>query len=334
LPKGRLLFTPGEIAKGGDAVNVRIFPIVVLLAARAVCQQPPEGLPKSPRASENGTKAGKKTNAPQQLQPDSRQATPPVPQRETPPDQLPPADALANREAPEKDSADWWTRAFTFLLVVVGFLQVWILRRQTRIIHGTLKATQDAVVETRRANEVNEALTKESAELTLKALVLTQHPRLTVRNVVIRTPLESGAVSFRKGQPVSGQFYVVNIGGSNATVLESHCVVIGLADTLPMDRPYEGKAGNNPITAGCVLPPAGVWVGMISEPNPFPDFEPMPVVNAQTGITHYPGGVYVMGWLEYSDDNGFIRRTAFCRKYDWDKKRFFAEDDPDYEHAE
>jgi hypothetical protein len=41
-----------------------------------------------------------------------------------------------------------------------------------------------------------------------------------------------------------------------------------------------------------------------------------------------------MGWIEYSDGLGFIRRIAFCRKYDHDQGRFFAIDDPDYEHAE
>lgn len=44
--------------------------------------------------------------------------------------------------------------------------------------------------------------------------------------------------------------------------------------------------------------------------------------------------VYVIGRVGYIDELGGMRSTAFCRKWDDDKGRFFAVDDPDYEHAE
>jgi transposase-like protein len=44
--------------------------------------------------------------------------------------------------------------------------------------------------------------------------------------------------------------------------------------------------------------------------------------------------IYIMGWIEYLDDLKIPRRTAFCRKYEITKGRFFAVDDPDYEYQE
>ena len=44
--------------------------------------------------------------------------------------------------------------------------------------------------------------------------------------------------------------------------------------------------------------------------------------------------LYVMGWIAYSDDLGFVRRTAFCRELNNQTERFVAIDDRDYEHAE
>jgi hypothetical protein len=44
--------------------------------------------------------------------------------------------------------------------------------------------------------------------------------------------------------------------------------------------------------------------------------------------------IYVMRWIEYRDEIGTPRRAAFCRCYNADTGRFFAVDDPDYEHAE
>ena len=45
---------------------------------------------------------------------------------------------------------------------------------------------------------------------------------------------------------------------------------------------------------------------------------------------------YVLGWVEYADDLGNLRRTAFCRLWDPSFNRFrgFTEKDPDYEYSD
>jgi hypothetical protein len=50
-------------------------------------------------------------------------------------------------------------------------------------------------------------------EDTHRAILLTQRPKLIVRNIVI-WPTESGAPLFGQGRPVSGQFYVANMEGA------------------------------------------------------------------------------------------------------------------------
>jgi len=58
------------------------------------------------------------------------------------------------------------------------------------------------------------------------------------------------------------------------------------------------------------------------------------------GIRTFAAGwrLYVMGWIEYTDDSNNQRRTTFCREYrqisNSPKSRFFPVDDPDYEHEE
>jgi hypothetical protein len=57
-------------------------------------------------------------------------------------------------------------------------------------------------------------------------------------------------------------------------------------------------------------------------------------------ISRFAGNwrLYIMGWIEYTDDLDNHRRTAFCREYrqisGGSGGRFFPVDDPDYEHEE
>jgi hypothetical protein len=51
---------------------------------------------------------------------------------------------------------------------------------------------------------------------------------------------------FKTGDFVTGQLYVINVGGTPANIMESHCEVFYTDRvSLPMERPYEGKDGNN-----------------------------------------------------------------------------------------
>ena len=95
---------------------------------------------------------------------------------------------------------------------------------------------------------------------------------------------------------------------------------------LPMVRPYEtldGQAVDIPLLAGQSTPiiiPTNEKI-FEGEPDPHP---------LRPGFV----SAYLMGWIDYLDDDGNQRRTAFCRQWSTMTKRFHVIDDPDYEHAE
>jgi hypothetical protein len=186
------------------------------------------------------------------------------------------------------DIAAW--QAF-FSLLGIGFVGVTLV--------FTYQATQAANIAVRDAH---------------RDFLATHRPRLRVRNFVLKPS------DYDPAGPWMGQFYVSNVGGTEAKIVNSHCEAVRLRD-LPMERPYEGRLGNNPI--GGFLPSGS------SRPAIF--LAPSDLARNISG-----GELYLMGWIDYLDDVGIHRRTAFCRHYT--KRdgglRFYAVDDPDYEHEE
>lgn len=177
-------------------------------------------------------------------------------------------------------------------------------------------------------------LTKDAIELSRRELISNYRPRLRVRNVMA-TPHNPSMVYrigiFQADQLVRGQLYVVNFGGSVATITESHCIVFWNKSGLPMRRPYEGESGNHQI-------PKGRLEAGQSTPGSFQSGEPMTVESAKTIGTQNGTRLYVMGWIEYADDLEIKRRMSFCHEYRRKDRssdgRFYAVDDLDYEHEE
>jgi hypothetical protein len=46
------------------------------------------------------------------------------------------------------------------------------------------------------------------------------------------------------------------------------------------------------------------------------------------------GDIHFFGYMQYRDNIGIVRRTAFCRRYDIRTRRFSVVDDPDYEFSD
>jgi hypothetical protein len=177
---------------------------------------------------------------------------------------------------------------------------------------------------------------KEAVELTRTEQISNYRPRLRVRNIVVMAA--NPALVQRMGiiqpnKPVQGQLFVVNVGGSVANIIESHCIVFWGGRGLPMRRPYEGQNGNNSIAAtrleaGQSMPGLFISTELIEGDH-------LPQIG-----TKIIGGLqlWVMGWIEYADDRGIKRRTSFCREFEKRNGagdgRFYAINDPDYEHEE
>lgn len=176
---------------------------------------------------------------------------------------------------------------------------------------------------------------KETIDLSRAGIVSSHRPRLRIRNVVVK-PYNPALVErmgfFQPNRPVSGQFYVVNVGGTRATITESHCVAVWSESGLPMRRPYEGENGNMSVLPVRLEPGQSI-------PGTFCSVELMTDRSNTIGTKIVRGlHLYVMGWVEYIDDNQIQRRTSFCREYEkreaFGEGRFYAVNDPDYEHEE
>ncbi len=180
--------------------------------------------------------------------------------------------------------------------------------------------------------------TNRQAEIAQQTLVLTYRPKLIVRNVVMEQPdMRNWTVpqDIKTDQLFVWRLYVSNIGGTPATVTETGCWIILVLGELPMERPYEGRSGNTVITgmkvANKLFPGESgtLHIALLGEQ----------VEGGQDpikGLQGYPKQlhIYVMGWVTYVNDIGIVRRTAFCRRYDWARQYFVAVDNLDYEHAE
>ncbi len=236
---------------------------------------------------------------------------------------------------PRKESDEGWTAiaqaVFAGFLVILSGIQGFLAYRQYRTYEAQRRLMRRQANISSRQTDLAEKqflLSGRQTDLAEKQhglqrvhLITDKRPRLRVRNVVIRI-----GDAFR-GNRLTGQCYVSNIGGTDAKIEESHVLVYANQMGLPMERPYEGMEANNPLS-GTIIPGASIPL-LIEALSPF--------TTAEEAGRAFAGAhpFYVMGWISYSDHLGNIRRTAFCRKWDGNKRRFVREDnDPDYEHEE
>jgi hypothetical protein len=206
----------------------------------------------------------------------------------------------------------------------------------TRQAVHAAKASVDAAKESNTLTQDSNTITREATQLTRQSILLTHRPRLIVRTFFTEPPKTFGGASplpasFAEGSHVDGQFYIVNIGNSAATVTEIYADV-GVWGYIPMKRPYEGLSGES---VSFTLNPGQ------SVPWKFRKEDPLTQVNfssLQEGARPDPRGggqwVFVFGFVAYTDGLGTSRKTAFCRKYNMRTNRFEQSEHADYEHAE
>jgi len=153
-----------------------------------------------------------------------------------------------------------------------------------------------------------------------------RRPKLRVRNFVVQR-IGFADTYFAANSFISGHYLVANVGNAPAYITETHCEVFWTTQPLPMKRPYEGKNPSDPIsftiTAGS------------SRSRGFQSEDTIPPNVAYDLINNETHNLYVLGWISYRGYYSKVRhRTAFCRKYDFNRKRFYPVEDTDYEHEE
>ena len=158
--------------------------------------------------------------------------------------------------------------------------------------------------------------------------IASHRPRLRVRNISVDPPSVGNEppTIFRHNHVVKGHYFVANYGDSPAHIIETYSQVFWTDRPLPMERPYAQEIGSH-------LPGVQICSGGAKKIQFSSD---RPITERESGAVLIDSGgwIYVMGWIEYADDAGTRRRTAFCQKYDASKRRFYPVSDRDYEHEE
>ena len=206
------------------------------------------------------------------------------------------------------DKAAFWVNCALALIgtfgIIAAFMTLLKLERQT-------KATEDQV------------------RIAQQTLVHTQRPKIAVRTLYFSemrsVGLPDSANGIRKGSFANGQLYIVNTGGTKASIEEIFCTpYIGEGANLPAKRPYEGNSGGK-VAFSLVGGQSTPWTFALSEPL---TEDRADILNLR--MTSF----YILGWIDYRDDLGILRTTRFCRRYDTVKERFVAVDDIEYESAD
>ena len=215
--------------------------------------------------------------------------------------------AVVIRELPPvsvtKDWADWGVWVFSFLLVIVGGLQVWLMRSTLVAIARQSKIANDMLVATFR-------------------------PKLIVRSVNIIKGTVIPVIG-RPGKPWYLSYTLTNIGGVRATVV-LQVVQVALIENkvLPASPPHDERARDE--TPFLLLPGAHKECKLMIPEN-------IVFLLRELGQSIYPTEVdnmCLMGYLRFRDDIGTVRSMGFCRFRDFRNKRFVPVDDADYEYAD
>lgn len=207
---------------------------------------------------------------------------------------------------------------FTALLVGVSSVQGYFLLRADK--------TARIAAETAR----------KSTETAQAEFIATHRPRIRVRNIIVNPPQGAdGRVfePFAPGHPVSGQFFIANVGGSRADILDGYCMVFWSREGLPMRRPYEGRDDNLQAAGRTLL--SGQSTTALFNSDKAIEAEASQTVGREIARGFR---LYVMGWVTYADRNNDVWRTGFCHEYvpigGFSSPRFFPVNDPDYEYQD
>ena len=299
--------------------HIVLFLIIIAMSlALSLYGQTPTPVKPSNEPKSDSKNSSKKT---QTIQPNSQNPSSSQILQITPQPKQKAADTTNKQD--NQASGNGWIRLFTGVLAFVAIVQLITFWIQTHWMHKTLNATK----------ETTESV-KIQAETMQKELVLTQRPKLRIRDVIIPDLRDR----FPKNKIPNGEFYIVNVGGTPAKITNVGCWVEWLSGGLPMKKPYDGESPNCPNAVSTKLQAGqGFPLKFIDNRHTWErawDYIFM-------GSGDMP--LYVMGYVEYIDDIGTPRRTTFCRQYRWPEgeihelgreRRFFPVDDSDYENEE
>lgn len=221
--------------------------------------------------------------------------------------------AKTNTENREEQGTEFWPSFFGLRLKITDSLLVlftailaiftWCLHRST---HKLWKAGEDQM-----------HITRDSLELAREEFISTHRPRLIHTHPMI--PIE-------EGMPIQVEWCVVNVGATDAVIIESNATIFVGAKTFEARTPYSSDRDS---MNGFTFIPGGAFTFTMSADQV--DFH-------NPGQLHYltlgEKVIYFFGFIMYRDNIHNVRRTAFFRRYDPNAERFIIVNEPDYEYAD
>lgn len=165
--------------------------------------------------------------------------------------------------------------------------------------------------------------TAQSIEITKKEFFVSHPPKLRVHSIAWHWYVEAG-------KPWKIQCAITNIGGSTATIKRSNLSFSKFEnELLPTILPFsseEHMLSENPIAPGEYI------VGELTL-----DERIATALNIKMWNTprrdNEENPFYFFGYIDYLDDGGITRRTAFCRQLNIETYRFTAIQGDDYEYS-
>lgn len=188
-------------------------------------------------------------------------------------------------------------------------------------------------------------LTKQSVDLTQQEFIASHPPKIRVHSVYLKEGNIPPFVGIHNN-PWDIQCFIDNIGGGSATIKESNLTFKKLKDPLPAILPFSdechklGEKSINPgegITGLLTLDDETVnifrqYISTIRFRNNLKQAQ-MKTVGETQVFNDEVESFYFFGYIDYLDNLGIIRRTAFCRQFNIKTKLFTKVEYEDYEYS-
>jgi hypothetical protein len=224
--------------------------------------------------------------------------------------------------------SNWVLAVFAAIAGIAAIATLTAIKEQARITRLGLTATRQAVHAARASAEAanaSNALTADAIGLTRQEFILERRPKLTVRNLI----LDDG---IRNDSSLAGRFRIVNIGETQAKVMNLFVTGKLYGLSLPMKPLYDGQTGD---MIGQVLATGESIPSKFRRDDGLLDAGNVAALNnmeSRGNVQRF----YVFGFVTYEDMSQppITRTTWFCRMFNRLEYRFVAVNNPDYEHED
>jgi hypothetical protein len=219
----------------------------------------------------------------------------------------------------------FWLMIFTAWLVVVGFLQVILLRRHAGHLENLASA---ADASSKATTEIQTAIQKQ-AELMGKTLVLQFRPKVIIRVVQVKT---SNIAPLMEQATGTVEIALVNIGQTHAKVFTAQfeAIAVDFGVSIGNTQVFENAKNFAFDLAGGAFENITLPLsGRVNEAIRWADDR-----LAGKVLGDARKGIYLVGSLAYVDDVGIKRQGGCFRNYDPSIKSFVPSKNSDREYVD